>query len=112
MRPATIDISVIMPVRNESGTIAAAVDSVLSQRIDRSLELIIADGLSTDGTREYLDDRAAADSRLQVVPNTAQTTPNGLNAALAVARGRYTIRMDGHSIAPQDFVKRLVEHLD
>jgi succinoglycan biosynthesis protein ExoA len=112
MSSPIIDISVIMPVRNECATIAAAVDSVLSQRIDRSFELIVADGQSTDGTREYLDDRAAADSRLHIVPNAARTTPHGLNAALVAARGRYTIRVDGHSIAPPDFVKRLVTHLD
>ena len=96
----------------EAATIAAAVDSVLSQQVDGSLELVVADGLSSDGTREYLDERAAVDSRLRVVANEAQTTPHGLNAALAVARGAYTVRMDKHSIAPPDFVKRLIAHLD
>jgi len=105
-------VSVIMPVRNERATIAAAIDSVLGQRTDRPLELVIADGLSTDGTREYLDRRAADDDRLRVVVNTQRTTPAGLNAALAAARGRYTVRVDAHSIAPPDFVHRLVAHLD
>jgi GT2 family glycosyltransferase len=35
-----------------------------------------------------------------------------LNAALSAARGRYTVRVDGHSIAPPDFVERLVAHLE
>jgi hypothetical protein len=105
-------VSVIMPVRNERATIAAAIDSVLAQRTDRPLEIVIADGLSTDGTREYLDQRAAADPRVRVVANTDRTTPTGLNAALAAARGRYTVRVDGHSTAPPEFVHRLVAHLD
>jgi succinoglycan biosynthesis protein ExoA len=107
-----IDISVIMPVRNERGTIAAALDSVLAQDVDRAFEVVIADGVSTDGTREYLDRRAAGDHRVRVVPNEARTTSHGLNAALAAARGTYTIRMDGHSVAPPDFVRRLVAHLE
>jgi GT2 family glycosyltransferase len=105
-------ISVIMPVRNERATIEAAIDSVLAQRVDRPLELVIADGLSDDGTREYLERRAAADPRVRVVDNPARTTPTGLNAALDAARGRYTVRVDGHSVAPLDFVQRLVRHLD
>jgi len=110
--PAAGLISVIMPVRDERATIAVAIDSVLTQRTDRPLELVIADGLSTDGTREYLDQRAAADDRVRVVDNTERTTPAGLNAALAAARGIYTVRVDAHSIAPPDFVQRLVTHLD
>jgi succinoglycan biosynthesis protein ExoA len=103
---------VIMPVRNERATIAAAIDSVLTQHTDRSLELVVADALSTDGTREYLDRRAADDERVRVVDNPDRTTPTGLNAALAAARGVYTVRVDGHSIAPPGFLHRLVAHLD
>ena len=101
-----------MPVRNERGTIAAALGQRSGAGLDRTFEVVIADGRSTDGTREYLDERAAADHRVRVVPNEARTTPNGLNAALAAARGTYTVRMDGHSIAPPDFVQRLIAHLD
>ena len=48
------DVSVIMPVYNEITTIESAVSSVLELTKIYSLQLIIVDGCSTDGTKELL----------------------------------------------------------
>ena len=46
-------VSVLMPVRNEAGFIQRSVAAVLEQDYPRErMEIIIADGLSNDGTRE------------------------------------------------------------
>ena len=77
MGTMSIDISVIMPVRDESGTIAAALDSVLAQELDRTFEVVIADGQSTDGTREYLDERAASTTGCASCPTRRERRRTG-----------------------------------
>jgi succinoglycan biosynthesis protein ExoA len=108
---AEIDVSVVMPVRNEAAGIEEALDSVLEQELDAALEVVVADGRSTDGTTEILARRAAADERIRVVDNPGRGIPQGLNAALAAARGRYLVRLDGHSTMAPSYLLGLVEHL-
>jgi glycosyltransferase involved in cell wall biosynthesis len=104
-------VSIIMPVRNERRHIEAALDAALAQDIEAPIEVVVADGMSNDGTRDVLARRADADGRVRVVDNPGGRTPSGLNAALAAARGRYVVRLDGHTIAPPDYARRLVGHL-
>jgi succinoglycan biosynthesis protein ExoA len=104
-------VTVIMPTRNERRTIDAALDAILAQRVPGPLEVVIADGCSDDGTRELVEGRAATDSRIALVDNPERGTPEGLNRALAVARGRYVLRVDGHTIIPPGYVRRMLRHL-
>lgn len=105
------EITIIMPVRNEGATIAAAVDSVLRQNGAARFEVVVADGGSEDGTRAALERRATADRRLRIIDNPTGTTARGLNLALAAAGGKYWVRIDGHSEIPPDYVELLVEHI-
>jgi len=105
-------VSIIMPVRNERAHIEAAVQSALDQDLDVPFEVIVADGASDDGTREILDDYAARDRRLRIVANPYRTTPCGLNQALRAVHGQYFVRLDGHSVAPPDYARRLLDRLE
>lgn len=51
---ASLRISVIMPVLNEEGTIASAIDDLRQRDLD---EVIVVDGGSTDATRELCAER-------------------------------------------------------
>lgn len=100
-----------MPVRNEAKTLDATLDDVLGQVVDANFEVIVAEGRSTDGTHEILQRRVDADPRVRVVDNDHGGTPQALNAALAAARGRYLLRIDGHAHVPKNFVQTLVGHV-
>lgn len=50
----TIDISVVMPVYNHRKYVSEAIESVLSQKHDLTVEILIIDDASTDGTAEIL----------------------------------------------------------
>jgi glycosyltransferase involved in cell wall biosynthesis len=47
-----VSVSVILPVLNEAEHIDGVLDDLLGQDYDGPLEVIVADGGSTDGTRE------------------------------------------------------------
>jgi succinoglycan biosynthesis protein ExoA len=104
-------LSIIMAVRNERRHIGAAIDAALAQDVDVPFEIIVADGMSDDGTRGIVARRARLDPRVHLIDNADRRTPAGLNAALALAEGRYFIRLDGHTIAPPDYASRLLAHL-
>lgn len=105
------EVTIVMPVRNEAAAIESALADVLAQAEDGRVEVVVADGRSTDGTREILERIAGSDDRVRVVDNPHGGTPQALNAALAAARGRYLIRVDGHSRIPPDYVERILAHL-
>jgi len=100
-----------MPVRNEEAALGSTLDDVLGQVVDAPFEVVVAEGGSTDRTREILEARQVRDPRLRVVDNSHGGTPQALNCALRAARGRYLVRVDGHSRVPPNFVQTLVDHL-
>jgi succinoglycan biosynthesis protein ExoA len=106
-----VEITIIVPVRNERHTIDAALNSLLSQVVDAEFEVLAIDGASEDDTRQVLEARAQLDHRLRVIGNPARRTGHALNIGLAAARGTFWLRVDAHSELPEDYVQRLVGHL-
>jgi succinoglycan biosynthesis protein ExoA len=99
-------VSIIMPVRNEGSYLRRSLESVFHQDYPQEkMEVIVADGLSTDETRTILDSYTALQANLRIVENRGQTTPTGLNAALNRARGEIIIRVDGHCEIAPDYVR-------
>lgn len=106
-------VSVIMPVRNEAEFIERSLGSVLGQDYpaDR-MEVIVADGMSDDGTRELVRAAAGRDGRVRLVDNEGRIAPTALNAALAGARGTIIVRVDGHTEIASDYVRQCVLELE
>jgi glycosyltransferase involved in cell wall biosynthesis len=107
-------VSVILPVRNEGPFIERSLGAVLAQDWDPArLEVIVADGLSTDETRAIV--RRCADAvpaiAVSIVDNPAGIVPTAMNAGIAAARGDVIVRVDGHTIVEPDYVRRCVEAL-
>lgn len=78
--------SIVMPSFNQAEFIEASITSVLDQSYSR-LELIVADGGSTDGTLEVLQRIQTRDSRLRWVSEPDKGPANAINKALARTRG-------------------------
>ncbi len=105
-------VSVVLPVRNAAATIGAALHSILDQDYRGGLEVVVADGMSDDGTRQVVASLAAADSRVRMVDNPRRTTPAGLNAAVAASSGSVVVRCDAHAELPPGYVARAVATLE
>jgi glycosyltransferase involved in cell wall biosynthesis len=102
-------VSIVIPCRNEIRHIGACLDSILASEYPRErLEVVIADGMSDDGTRDALAHYTAAYGWIRVLDNPKRITPCGMNLAIRAAGGEIIIRMDAHAIYPPDYVTRLV----
>lgn len=79
----------------------------------KDIEVIIADGFSTDNTRQEIQDFKLAhpDLIVTVVDNPQRNIPSALNQAIDAARGEYIIRLDAHSVPDQDYVARSITTL-
>jgi succinoglycan biosynthesis protein ExoA len=104
-------VSVVVPVLNEAVCLDEVLDRLSAQTFE-GFEAVFADGGSTDGTRERLRAAAAGDPRVRFVDNPRGLQSAGLNEALRVVRGRYVVRLDGHSFIDVDYLARVVEVLE
>jgi hypothetical protein len=101
-----------MPVLNEATHVRAAVESLLAQDYEGPFEVTLALGPSIDGTTELVEEMAAVDSRIRVVPNDVGSTPAGLNIAIRASQYSVVIRVDAHSVLPPEYARIAVETLE
>lgn len=105
-------VSVVMPVLNEQRHLTDAVRRILTQDYPGELELVLAVGPSKDRTEEICGRLAAEDPRIVVVPNPTGRTPQGLNIAIKASQYSIIVRVDGHSLLPDDYVRAAVETME
>ena len=102
-------VSVIAPMWNEEAHIEGFVADIAAQDFDGELELLVADGASSDGSVERL--RGAAEREgieVTVLDNLARWVSAGLNSCIRAATGGLIVRVDCHSRYPTDYVRRCV----
>ena len=107
-------ISIVIPCYNEEKTIQALLEAIRGQTFPlEELEVIIADGFSTDNTRKRIQEYSIAhpELRVQLVDNERKVIPAGLNLAIHAARGKIIVRMDAHAVPALDYIERSVRAL-
>jgi glycosyltransferase involved in cell wall biosynthesis len=108
-------VSVIIPCYNEQATIRLLLDALHRQTFPpANMEIVIADGMSTDGTRDEIAKFQAdfPDLSVRVVDNPLRTIPSGLNRAIEASRGGILVRLDAHSKPYPDYVENCVQALE
>jgi glycosyltransferase involved in cell wall biosynthesis len=87
-------VSVVVPTRDRLPLVRRAVLSVLQQS-EQSFELILIDDASSDGTRQYLTQLAAADPRIRVIRNALPKGGAGArNVGIGMSRGKWIAFLD------------------
>ena len=106
-------VSVVIPALNEARHIGALLDSLEAQTYPTgAFEVIVADGGSTDGTREIVAEASRCwKARLQLIDNPAHRTPQGLNTGIAAARGQVIVTLGAHSLVDARFIEESVSAL-
>jgi succinoglycan biosynthesis protein ExoA len=113
MTGANVQLTIIVACRNENGHIRQFLDSLLGQDLAGiEWEAIVADGMSSDGTREVLREYTAGHPQLRTIDNPPAVVSPGLNAAIRAARGAIIIRMDAHTAYAPDYCKRCMAELE
>jgi glycosyltransferase involved in cell wall biosynthesis len=108
-------VSVIVPCFNEEDTIHLLLEALYAQTYPRrQMEVLIADGMSTDRTRERIHEfhQAHPDFAVKVVNNPPGTIPSGLNRAIEAASGEFIVRLDAHAVPQPDYVARCQDALE
>lgn len=106
-------LSVICPIYNEEKYIAGCIESILRQDYPKDdLEVIFADGMSSDRTREIVTEYAAKYPFIKLIDNPQRIVPTGLNAAIAASKGDTVIRLDAHAEYPTNYFSELTRQLE
>jgi glycosyltransferase involved in cell wall biosynthesis len=105
-------VSVIIACRNEAYNMPYLLASLSSQQPpDGGMEVIIADGMSEDGTREILRKACGTEPTIKLIDNPGKIVSTGLNAGIRAAEGSVIVRMDAHTEYSPNYVRRCVELL-
>jgi succinoglycan biosynthesis protein ExoA len=110
-----IRVSVIIPCRNEEKSIFACLEGLQQQTFAmEEVEVLIADGMSTDQTRPEIERFTNIGSKFSVIviDNPEKTIPSALNRAIEAGRGEFIIRIDAHSRPHPDYIRLCMGHLE
>jgi glycosyltransferase involved in cell wall biosynthesis len=93
-----LEVSVIIPAYNAADTIIRAIDSVRSQNMT-SLEVIIIDDGSVDGTPEIVTSNIRAGENIQLIRMAKNSGVSAArNAGIRVAKGKFLAFLDADDI--------------
>ena len=94
MLDAPTEVTIVMPVFNERVRLERAIDAVLAANVSDSLELLIVDDGSTDGTRDILREGNWPPEVRVIYHDKNRGKGAAIRTALTEARGVYTTIMD------------------
>lgn len=102
---------IVTPCLNEASHIEALIEKLRPSLTPLNARVVIADGGSTDGTREIARRLATEDPRVLFLDNPKRIQSAAVNRAVAElgAGSDYLIRIDAHGTYPDDYCERLVE---
>lgn len=106
--------AILIPTLNEGARIGALLAQLARLPDDLVLNIVVADGGSTDATHAEVATAAAKDARIRLIDNPARIQSAGVNraAAAADARADTLVRIDAHALYPDDYVPRILAAFD
>jgi cellulose synthase/poly-beta-1,6-N-acetylglucosamine synthase-like glycosyltransferase len=106
-------VSFLIPAYNEEKHIGNMLKSLEAQDYPRDkIEIIIADGNSTDNTVSIIKGFQKKNKRIILLKNPTRNTAVGRNICLKHANGKYIFNYSGHAYASKKFVATLVSKLE
>ncbi len=106
-------ISVVIPALNEERHVADCLRSVIAQTYPHDrLEVLVADGGSTDRTRAIVAEFSARHPFIRLIDNPGRIQACGLNRAIEASQGSLIARLDAHAAWRPEHLARCVALLE
>lgn len=104
-------LSVVIPCYQEAKFIRSCLESVLASRLPQgaTMELFVVDGMSTDGTRDIVQELCSRHPEVQLLDNVRRIQSSALNLAIPRCTGDFVVRLDAHSFYPSDYLMLCLE---
>lgn len=103
-------LSVVVPAHDAAPWIGELIESILDQHID-SMELLVVDDRSGDGTPGIVESIAARDSRVVLMPSRAPGGAAARNTGVDAAAGEYLVFADADDIVPSGAYRAMLDSL-
>jgi succinoglycan biosynthesis protein ExoA len=102
----SILFSIIIPCLNEEQYIEKTLRSALSQTTGSNrTEIIVVDGMSTDGSREILKNYCSRYNNIKLIDNHRKITPVAFNLGIKNSSGEYIVIWGAHAEYGKDFLE-------
>lgn len=106
---STPSVTVGIPVLNEEDHIERVISGFLETDYPNLIEILIADGGSTDRTREIVQELSLKDARVKLIENPEKYQSFALNKMIEKAEGEVFLRADGHCLYQKDYLEKNIE---
>ncbi len=105
-------VTIVIPMRNEERRIGRCLDSILANEFPKDqLEIVVADGMSTDHSRTIVAERASRFPIIFVIDNPKKIVSSALNLGISRARGQVIIIMGAHAEYPRNYIGTCIREL-
>lgn len=109
--PPSCEVSVIVPAYNMERYVGECLNSILSQRVDFTLEVIAINDGSTDGTLDVMRRIASADSRVRLISQDNRGVSSARNVGMDAMRGRCVCFVDSDDAWAAGHLQHLMDAL-
>lgn len=107
-----LDVSLIVPCRNEKNHIIPFLDNILSLDFDiLKHEILLVDGASDDGTKEIILNYIKDNKSIKYIENPDGFVSQAMNLGIKHAKGDVIFRLDVHAIYPSNYILKLYHYL-
>jgi succinoglycan biosynthesis protein ExoA len=103
-------VLVVIPCLNEESHIESVLQRILAEQTRIDLKLIVADGGSTDGTKDIVSRIIATNERVSMIENPMRIQAAAINSAVRDhgTDARLLIRIDAHASYPARYCESLI----
>lgn len=106
-------VSIVIPCRNEKEYIGKCLVSIICQSDQKDgIEVLVVDGLSTDGTKDIQHEYATKYPFVHIIENCRKITPVALNLGILAAKGDFIMLLGSHTRLEVDALKKITATFD
>ena len=100
-------------MRNEEGYIERCLGALVAQDYPQDLmEILVVDGLSSDRSREIVEEWCACHPHIRLLNNEKKQTPAGFNVGIRAATGDLIAIVSAHCQVEPDYIRQCVHYLE